>query len=118
MDTCISSWLLKLLAAQCFLFALIFGGSERAATQTASAQTSSCPHSLDKWGHPIWRPTDLELHLMLARHRGWLETQKGIDLRNPDPYLDRVDPDWRSKALDHPYPDQPGPSTDRDFVNQ
>jgi len=97
----LQGWQLKLLAAL-FVVAVVVGDTERvvADTQAPSAQASTCPHKLDKYGRRTWKPTDL--HLTLARHRGWLQKEKHIDLREPDVYLDPVEPDWRRAAVDHP----------------
>lgn len=86
------------------VIAAMIGGTERvvAATENPSKQASSCPHSLDQYARQIWKPTDSDLHLILAKHRGWLDRVWHIDLRNPDAYLDHVDPNWRSMALADP----------------
>jgi hypothetical protein len=56
---------------------------------------------------PGWKPTDLELHHILAKHRGWLSQPRvipRIELQVNDEYLDRVNPDWRHEARSHPEP--------------
>ena len=97
--------LLNVLAAACFAIAVVAGVPDRvvAATQTPSSQAlpMRCPHS------DGWRPTDLELHRILARHRGWLQERYSYDLQAPDAYLDHVQPaypEWRLEARSHPEP--------------
>jgi hypothetical protein len=51
----------------------------------------------------LWKPTDLQLYHILARHRGWLHEQYQIELIH-DEYLDRINPDWRPEARNHPEP--------------
>jgi uncharacterized protein YjbI with pentapeptide repeats len=99
--------LLKMLAAVCFAIAIMAVVSERilAATQTPSAQasTTSCLHPLDEHGRPMWKPTLLELHLIVARHFGYLITL--VPYLHENAYLDHIKPaypDWRREASSHP----------------
>jgi hypothetical protein len=97
--------LLKVLAAVCFAI-VVMADHVVIATQTSSAQASSCPHHLDEDGVPIWKPTKLELRHILARHYGWI--QQYIDLQGQDEYLNHVKPsysaypDWQREARSHP----------------
>ncbi len=104
----------RTIAAVCFAIAVMAGVSNCAvaATETPSADTSetSCPHPLDKDGNRLWKPTDSELHLILARHRGYLfrERHPDLDLQKADgaslqdAYLDNAFPDWRKEARKNP----------------
>jgi hypothetical protein len=101
--------LFKVLTAVCFAIAVMAGVTDRvvAATQTPLAQplAASCPHPLDDLRLPTWKPTELELHRILARHSGWLQKMGYIDLQARNEYLDHVKPaypDWRREARSHP----------------
>ena len=107
------SRLLGTLAAVCFAIAVMASVSNRAiaATETPSASTSatSCPHPKDgERFAPSWRPSDSDLHLILARHRGYLflksdrNLQKADDAFLQDKYLDQAFPDWRKEARKNP----------------
>jgi uncharacterized protein YjbI with pentapeptide repeats len=71
-----------------------------AAIQTAFAQAvqTSCPHT------PGWKPTQPQLYLILAKHRGWLQ-KTYPDYPTSDKYLDHIksgDTNWRREARSHP----------------
>ena len=113
MGACTVSRLLGTLALVSFAIAVMASVSNRAiaATETPSADTptTSCPHQLDKDGKRLWKPSDSDLHLILARHFGyWHQSNTNLDLQNADDaslknaYLDRTFPDWRKEARKNP----------------
>jgi hypothetical protein len=105
------------LGAVCFAIAVMASVGNRviAATETPLADTSatSCPHQLDRDGNRLWKPTDSDLHLILARHRGYVflqdnpdrNLQEADDASLQDSYLDRLTPAfpaWRKEARKNP----------------
>lgn len=114
MSACTGSRLLKWLAAVCFAIAVMVGVTDgvigAAETQPAQASAISCPHPLDKDGNRLWKPTELDVHRIVARSLGYLvktysKTDPGVELQKPYAYLDHVEPafsDWRSEALNNP----------------
>jgi Pentapeptide repeats (8 copies) len=87
----------------CFAVVVSAGATQRVlgATQILSAHalTRSCPHP------PAWKPTERELHRILARHAGWLDKVDKYHLGAPGEYLDHVKPaypDWRRDARSLP----------------
>jgi hypothetical protein len=99
------SCLLKTLTAVCFAILMMAVVPDRvvAAKQSPSAQASTarCPHPL------LWRPTERELHRIVARHFGWVPPGEHV-LDPPgqhNAYLDNLKPaypDWRREASNHP----------------
>jgi hypothetical protein len=83
--------LLKVLAAVCLAIGVMAGVADRVV-----AATQSCPHP------QMWKPRELELHRILARHSGWLQTMYLTDLQAHDAFLDHHYPDWRREARTHP----------------
>jgi hypothetical protein len=68
-------WLPATLAAVCLSIAVMASVSNRAiaAAETPSADTSaaSCPHQINEHEYQ-WKPSDSDLRLILARHRGYV----------------------------------------------
>ena len=64
--------------------------------------------TLDTDGNRLWRPTDSDLHRIVARNFGYLVKtylKPGPDADLQDPYLEHVTPafpDWRNEALNNP----------------
>lgn len=108
-DAVTLSRLLGTLAAVCFAIAIIAGVSDRPVAATATdTSVTQCPHQRD--GKQLWEPSDSDLHLILARHRGYdfqrLDPDRNLqgadDASLEDKYLDQVFPDWQKEARKNP----------------
>ena len=112
MSACSALRILGTLAVICLWIAVRASITDRAiaAPQIPPAEisSSSCPHPVDKGGIRSWKPTNLELHLIVARNVGYvmktyLTSHQNFDLQ--EPYLDKVTspfPNWRNEALKNP----------------
>jgi hypothetical protein len=100
--------LATVLAAVCFAIAAVSGANRAiATTQTPLSQATSCAHPLGNSGVRLWKPTEVELHGILAKHLGWRQKYDYaiISLQAGDEYLDHVKPpypDWRRVARRQP----------------
>lgn len=102
---------LRTLPKVCLAIAMMASVGDRviAAAQTTSVQTSAmiCPHPLDKDGNRLWKPTDADLHRIVARNLGFVakkypvKSGPGLDLQSHDAYLDNL-PGWQNEALKNP----------------